>query len=482
MALNQSTPSRQPLIKQRLIALLLLGSSCLAATAASPATEVGKKNLAPKPPLGWNSYDCYRVQLGEEEALKNLEVFAKKLAPRGYEYFVIDYGWYSENACVPGSLRPWGNDTLDWSLNEYGFPVGSRTYFPGGMKPIADRAHKLGVKFGLHMMRGMIRKAWEFNLPIKGTPHHLRDIADTHNICRWANYTYGVDMKKPGAQEYYDTLIQHLADMGVDFIKYDDLVPFPDELEAIGKAVAKCKRNIVLSLSPGDDTTPAHKSAYQWGHMLRITGDVWDSHKSLDSSFKRWRDWQGEATPGFWPDMDMLCIGTLAGMIDPAGGDLSKKLKPVEIAAKDLEQVYFRRSRFTQGQERTFLTMRALAASPLFMGGCLLRSEQRVLDLITDKEFLACNQNGISGTLQSQSGLREVWRTPKAKITGQGWVGIFNRNEHEGVTAPLTLKDLGLPDGNYTFRNVWTKQVVTLDQAVTIAPDDVLFLEYKLKP
>ena len=479
--MNKSTPNWQKPVKCLLLIALVLESAWISTTAASPAPDGVKKNLAPKPPLGWNSYDSYRVQISEEDALQNLEVFAKKLAPHGYEYFVIDYGWYCENACVPGSLRPWGNDAFDWRLNEYGFPVGSRTYFPGGMKRIADRAHQLGVKFGLHMMRGMIRKAWEFNLPVKGTPYHLRDIADTNNICHWANYTYGVDMKKPGAQEYYDTLIQHLADLGVDFIKYDDLVPFPDELEAIGKAVAKCKRDIVLSLSPGDDTTPSRKSAYQWGHLLRITGDIWDSHQRLDSSFKRWRDWQGESGPGFWPDMDMLCIGTLTAMIDPVGEDRSRKLKPAEIVQKNLDEVYFRPCRFTQAQERTFLTLRALSASPLFMGGCLVRTEPRVLDLITDKDFLACDQNGISGTLQSESGFREVWRTPKAKAPGQGWVGIFNRNQHEGITGTLTLKDLGLPDGDYHFRNVWTKKEFTLAQPVAIAPDDVRFLHYELK-
>lgn len=71
-------------------------------------------------------------------------------------------------------------------------------------------------------MYGMIHKAWEFNLPVKGTSYRMRDIADTINTCSWTNFTYGVDMGKPVAQEYYDGLIQHLANMGVDFIKYEE--------------------------------------------------------------------------------------------------------------------------------------------------------------------------------------------------------------------------------------------------------------------
>jgi len=444
-------------------------------------TEVlHKKPLAAKPPLGWNSYDSYRNNIGEEETLRNLEIFAKKLAPHGYEYFVIDLGWYSENACIPGSIRPWGNEPFDFSLDSNGYPVGSRTYFPNGIKRIADRAHELGVKFGLHMMRGMIRKAYIFNLPVKGTTYHMRDIADTINICPWFKFSYGVDVTKPGAQEYYDGLIQHLADMGVDFIKYDDLVPFPSEMEAIGKAVAKCKRNIVLSLSPGDDTTPKNKNHYQWGHLLRITGDVWDSHQSLSKCFQRWRDWQGSAEPGFWPDMDMLCLGTLTGMIDPATKDARSKMKPDKIMWTGLEKVFFRPSNFIQAQGRTFITMRSLAASPLFMGGCLIRSEQRVFDLITNKDMLACNQNGICGTLQSELGLTEVWRTPKKDKPGVGWIGVFNRNENESVTFIPTLKDMGLPKGKYSLRNIWTNELVTLNKPITIGADDVVFLEYTI--
>ncbi len=440
---------------------------------------IHKKPLAQKPPLGWNSYDSYRSQINEEEALRNLDIFSKKLAPHGYEYFVIDFGWYSEGACVPGSLRPWGNDPFDYSLDANGYPVGSRTYFPNGIKPIADRAHELGVKFGLHMMRGMLRKAWEFNLPVKGTPYRMRDIADTNNICSWANYTFGVDMTKPGAQAYYDGLIQHLADMGVDFIKYDDLVPYPAELEAIGKAVAKCNRDIVLSLSPGDDATPKNKDYYKWGHMLRITSDVWDSHARLDSCFKRWREWQGCAGQGFWPDMDMLCLGTLAGMIDPVGNDWRRKLTAEEIVQTNLDDVFFRPCHFTRAQEHTFMTMRALAASPLFMGGDLIRTGQRVVDLITDPDLLACDQNGISGTLQSEQESVEVWRTPKNGKASQGWIGVFNRNDNHPVTYTPSLKDLGLPDRNYSFRDIWTHQALTLGQPVTIVADGVIFVEYK---
>jgi alpha-galactosidase len=451
---------------------------------ALPKPSITKKPLAAKPPLGWNNYNGYRGHTDEIEILRNLEIFAKKLAPHGYEYFVVDYGWYNEVASVPGSLpgsiRPANNDPIDFALDKHGYPIGSRTFYPNGLKRIADRAHELGVKFGVHMMRGMLRKAWEFNLPVKGTNVRMRDIADTKNICTWCKDTYGVDMTKPGAQEYYDGLIEHLAGMGVDFVKYDDIVPYPAEMAAIGQAIAKCKRDILLSLSPGDATTPTHKEHYQWGHMLRITGDVWDTRGSLDNCFRRWRDWQGTAEPGFWPDMDMLCLGTMTAMLDPARHKTFSKVKAEQICGHELEEVFFRPCRFSPAQERTFLTMRALSASPLFMGGCLIRSEQRVFDLITHPDILACNQNGNCGMLQSERDKVEIWRTTKRNMTGQGWIGIFNRNQSAVAAYIPTLENLGLLTGKYKFRNIWAPKEFIPGEAIKIDGDDVVFLEYSL--
>ena len=438
-----------------------------------------KKPLALRPPLGWNSYDSYKNSIGEEETLKNLEIFARKLATHGYEYFVIDYGWYNEDSMIPGSIRPWfRQEAPDWALDGNGYPISSRTYFPNGIKRIADRAHQLGVKFGLHLFRGVIRKAWDFNLPIKGSSARIKDISDTKAYTDWNDVTYGVEMSKDGAHEYYTGLIQHLADLGVDMIKCDDLVPYPAEVEAIGRAVASCERDMLLSLSPGDDTTPANKNSYKWGHMLRITNDIWDSHQCLDDCFARWRVWQGSAGPGFWPDMDMLCLGTLTGYIDPVD-DHRRDLTPEQLGTMDLEDVFFRKCHFSTAQERTFLSMRALSASPLFMGGCLIRSEQRVLDLITAPDMLKCNQNGISGTLQSETGQLEVWRTPNQGDETQGWIGVFNRSETETSNPTLTLKDFGLPDGRYQFRECWTHQPIEISKQAVIGADDVLFLEYK---
>lgn len=441
-------------------------------------SRLEKKPLASKPPMGWNSYDSYANNISEDEVMENLEIFAKRLKPFGYRYFVIDLGWYSEYACIPGTRFPSRSAVLDYSLNRYGYPIGCQTYFPNGLKRIADRAHKLGVRFGLHLMRGMLKKAYEFNLPVKHTKYTMRDIGNPNSPCSWHPDTMGVDMTKPGAQEYYDGLIQHMADMGVDFIKYDDLVPYPAEVEAIGKAVAKCKRNIVLSLSPGNETAVDNEQVYKWAHMLRITGDAWDRRSSLADGFTRWREWQGKAVPHFWPDLDMLCIGKLSGMINPAKETYEVKNIPVaELIKNDLDTTFYRDTNFTRAQEETFMTQRAMSASPLFMGGCLKRSKKRAFDMVTNSDMLECNQNGVSGSLVCDELPVEIWKTPGKDNENIGWLGLFNRSEKVVKIKPR-LEKMGLADGEYDFFDIWEKKPFVLGGFFSIEPDGVAFLKY----
>ncbi|MQY80081.1 MAG: hypothetical protein GH151_12960 [Bacteroidetes bacterium] len=169
--------------------------------------------LITAPPMGWNSFDSYGVYLHEEVALANIEEMAKTYLPYGYEYFIVDNGWYGEYKLIPGTKYADEKHASDVRLNEYGLVQPSITYFPSGLKPLIERAHSLGLKFGLHLMRGIPRKAVQLNLPIKGTKYRAKDIADTSSICKWCHYNYGVDMDKPGAQEYYNSLINQLADL-----------------------------------------------------------------------------------------------------------------------------------------------------------------------------------------------------------------------------------------------------------------------------
>ena len=417
-------------------------------------------DLTPKPPMGWNSWDCLGRCASEKAMMDNLEVMSKRLAPYGYEYFVLDMGWYVEYRIEDGRTYPIDDHhAVDVRIDENGRYLPCFLYFPNGLQPLIDRTHELGLKFGIHLMRGIPRKAAELNLPIKGTDRRAADIANREDTCVWCDYNYGVDMDKPGAQEYYDSVIELLASWGVDFVKFDDATGFPKEVEAVAKAIAKCGRAVVLSLSPGGDTKPEYLDVYKKANMLRVTTDIWDNREDLDRAFEAWAKYQPMHDPadGFWFDLDMIPFGHLQ-LCRPRLGDGNDLDYGYHMSGRGSERM----CRLTEDQMRTFITMRAMAASPLFMGGHLPTTDEKSLDLITNRDIIECNQNGVMGRRVYLSDGIEVWLTPrrrsetavsaltcgskagrplsrcgeeagsaalKCESRTSGWIGVFNRNQ-----------------------------------------------------
>lgn len=466
-----------------IFAFLLTILSC---TNNPGANEQENEKLAQTPPMGWNSFDSYGVYLYEEAAMENMEAFAEKLKPHGYEYFVIDAGWFGEFELQPGTIYPAEKHAKKMNFNEYGLLQPSETYFPNGLQPIIDRCHELGLKFGLHLMRGIPREVVRLDLPIKGTNYTASQIADTTSICVWNDQNYGIDMSKPGAQEFYNSLINQMAEWGVDFIKYDDLVPFPEEIKGIAKGIEQCGRPIVYSLSPGNGADPNHIEAFKTAHMLRVTADIWDEQKGIEEAFEAWRKWQGKEEPGFWIDMDMIPFGKLQLMSpkpegvqgDESKAELMQKMKTGELENFELlsGKGFTRWSKFTKDQMYTFITLRSLAASPLMMGGDLPTLDDFSLKLITDEEMIACNQNGVMGHLVYEKDGIEIWNTPK-KNSENGWIGIFNRSSEVNEIS-LKTADLGLDAAQtYDLENIWEESKVSeLDFSVN--SNGVVFLKY----
>ena len=452
-------------------ALILVVS--IRALAASAATS---EALAQTPPMGWNSFDSYGVYLHEQAALANLEAMAEKLLPYGYEYFVIDNGWFGEYTLQEGTIFPAEKHAHDIRIDEYGYFLPSKVYFPNGLKPIVERCHDLGLKFGVHLMRGIPRKAYEMNLPIKGTRYTARDIADTNpdENCKWCHYCYAVDMSKPGAQEWYDGLIEHVASIGVDMIKYDDIVAHPDEVEAVAKAIDKTDRPILLSLSPGNTVDPDAIDFFRMSNMVRVTPDVWDEQKYIDLCFEAWRKWQGKEQPGFWIDMDMIPFGQLQ-LMSPPSSDGKKTVMDkgdIALAGKGVNRI----CQLSRDQMETFITIRAMAASPLMMGGDLPSLDMFSLSLITDVDMLACNQNGVMGSLIYAKDDIEVWKSEKKGSAQVAWVAIFNRSE---VVKPIVLSaaKLGLKEiSSIRLRNIWKKAKLDLNELVKIPINGVIFI------
>ncbi|MFC5649711.1 glycoside hydrolase family 27 protein [Paenibacillus solisilvae] len=440
------------------------------------------RRLSPRPPLGWNSFDCYGCAASEDALLRNAEVMAERLKPAGYEYFVVDNGWFAEYAIAPGSRYPIVRHAEDVNLDRYGRYQPSRCYFPVGLGRLIDRVHGLGLKFGLHLMRGIPRKAVAQNLPILGTSYRASDIADVEDTCTWCPYNYGVNMDHPGAQAYYDGLIAMLAGWGVDFIKADDITGYPREIEAIAKAIEKSGRPMLLSLSPGGQTSPQYMTSYKKANMLRTTRDIWDNRADLDKAFEAWNAFGAFGGDGFWTDLDMIPFGHLQ-LWKPRNDGKSLEDTPAEeeLNGKGHERM----SGLTGTQKHTFMTIRALAASPLFMGGDLPTSDDLSFALLTNRDMLACNQNGIVGTRVYQREELEAWRTPHRSVDGEGWIGIFNRGASERQVR-LTLEELGLQSSRqmtgFKFRSIWQDppdyQVRDNVLTASIDGDGVLFIHY----
>lgn len=251
----------RPKIKNSLVSCMGFLALFLIITIGNLGAQSSGKSSSPF--LGWNSYNCYGTHINEKLTWENLEAFIQKLKPYGYEYFILDAGWYRHYELKPGEIWPTDGDKAILSIDEFGRFVPSPVFFPNGFKAIIDYAHKNGVKFGLHLMRGIPREVVEKNLPIKGTKYVARDIANVKDTCSWSVLNYGIDMDKPGAKEYYNSVLELLAGWGVDFIKYDDIVHKPREINAVADAIAKAGRKIVLSISPGDDINPEYFETYK---------------------------------------------------------------------------------------------------------------------------------------------------------------------------------------------------------------------------
>ncbi len=234
----------------------------------------GDKSAASGPPMGWNSWDSYGTAVREEQVKANADAMARELLQFGWQYIVVDIQWYEPNA-GGHDYRAGAPLTMD----EHARLLPATNRFPSasggaGFRNLAAYVHGKGLKFGIHIMRGIPRQAVEQNLPILGANYHAAEIANRTNVCEWNQDMYGVDMSKPGAQAYYDSLVALYVSWGVDFIKADDMsrpyVLRAPEVHALSSAIRKSSASIVLSLSPGP--APISQAA-----DLRQNAQMWRS-------------------------------------------------------------------------------------------------------------------------------------------------------------------------------------------------------------
>ncbi len=369
---------------------------------------------APSPPMGWNSWDCFATTVTEAQTKEQADFMSAKLKVHGWQYIVVDIQWYEPDA-KDHAYR----DNAVLTMDSFGRLQPAPNRFPSsadgsGFRHLADYVHSLGLKFGIHLMRGIPRQAVERNLPILGTSFHAQDIADKEHFCPWNPDMYGVDMSKPGAQEYYDSVFALIAEWGVDFVKVDDLSrPYfqnQPEVEAIRRAIDKTGRPIVLSLSPGATDIRAAEHVALHANMWRISDDFWDRWLALKEQFWRLARWNLPRQPGAWPDADMLPLGTLV--------------------------MGTRMTRFTQDEQITMMTLWSISRSPLMHGGDMSKTDSFTLSLLTNDEVLAVNQHSSNNKqLFDRDGL-VAW-TATDPASGDTYLALFNARDR----VPLTKEN-----------------------------------------
>lgn len=408
--------------------------------------------LAPTPPMGWNSWDCFGMDVTEDQIKATADYMAENLKEYGWEYIVLDMGWNYGEGLNTSNFRI---QNPPQCIDNYGRLIPNPDKFPSsvngkGLKELADYVHSKGLKFGIHIMRGIPWQAVEKNTPIKGTNYRTIDIFTNNDACRWFHGLKTVDMSKPGAQEYYDSYIEMLAEWGVDYIKADDMLgenPRFDEIMAVKNAIKKTNRPIVLSLSAhikADKIGPHQKDANMW----RISGDMWDDWHYLVEAFKLSRQWQDKIIPGHWPDLDMLPLGKQR--INGTDGALANRigLTKKETINED--------SRFTNDEKYTLVTLWSIFRSPLMMGGDLLQLDNITLEILTNKEVLAVNQNSKNNHELRATENEIVWVADDPESGGK-YVAIFNLDDSKKINTEVSWSELGIK-GKYKARDIW-KQV-----------------------
>jgi alpha-galactosidase len=428
--------------QRRLCHLLSLATLTATLFAADPST-------APTPPMGWNSWDSYGTTVREQQVKDNADWMAEHLAKYGWKYIVVDIQWYEPNA-QGHDYKPGAPLTMD----EYGRLLPAVNRFPSsvsgaGFKPLADYVHSKGLKFGIHIMRGIPRQAVERNLPIKGTSYHAADIVDKDNPCRWNPDMWGVDTTKPGAQGYYDSIAELYASWGVDFIKADDMGSHlyqPAELKALSLAMHKTGRPMVLSISPGPAPVSEAEFFEKYAQMWRISDDFWDDWKLLRRQFDYARDWAPfVAKNETWPDADMLPLGKLR-VTEKEGGGTPTKLTPDE--------------------QQTVMTLWSIFRSPLIFGGDLPSNDAATTALITNEEVLLVDQNSHGGHQTLDRGNIRAWLAEGVK-RGEQYLAVFNLGDAD-ENINLQWADLGIQTRPSQVRNMWQRQMLSSTDGVHV--------------
>lgn len=373
--------------------------------------------LALTPPMGWNSWNCWGLAVDEEKVVASARTFvAKGLRDHGWNSVNIDDGWE-----IPGgSLEPKRND--DGSIRVNG-------KFPD-MARLGSRLHEMGLKFGIYSSPGPLTCGMY-------TGSYQHEAQDARSYAAW-----GVDYLK------YDWCSYDQISKGES--KTELMKPY----QIMRDALAGTARDIVYSLCQygmGD--------VWEWGdsvggNLWRTTEDITDTWESMSGiGFSQTRQ-APFARPGNWNDPDMLVVGWVGW---------GPSLHP---------------SRLTADEQYTHLSLWSMLSAPLLIGCDLTRLDAFTLNLLTNDEVLALDQDRLGRQARQvlKEGPIQVW--VKELADGGKAVAVFNLG-----TAPadyaIDFARAGLK-GTLCLRDLWRQKDLGKaagSRKVTVAPHGVILLK-----
>lgn len=351
--------------------------------------------LALTPPMGWNSWNCWGLTVDQSKVVASAKVYSEKgLAKHGWTYINIDDGW----EIAGNSTAPKRNADGSIIVNEK---------FPN-MKALGDSIHALGLKFGIYSSPGPL-------------------------TC--GNYTASYQYELQDARSY--------ASWGVDYLKYDwcsyDNIAKDSSLSERMKpyfvmrdALKKIDRDIVFSLCQYGMSNVWEWGAKVDGNLWRTTGDItdtWESMSSIGFSQIENAKW---AQPGHWNDPDMLVVGWVGW---------GPSLHPTNL---------------TPDEQYTHISLWSMLSAPLLIGCDLTKLDEFTLNLLTNDEVLAIDQDplGSQAVPVIKKGDMQVWK--KKLADGTYAIGIFNLGKESG-SFTLNFSDAGLK-GSVKLRDLWRQK------------------------
>ena len=355
--------------------------------------EIGN-TIALTPPLGWNSWNCWGLSVDTEKAIASAKVFKQKgLADHGWSYINLDDGWE-----IPKDQEPKRDKNGKIYTNEK---------FPD-MKALGDSIHAMGLKFGIYSSPGTL-------------------------TC--GGYTASYGYEKQDAESW--------AEWGIDYLKYDwcsyEQIAkdhSPAELKKPYFLMRKCldqvDRDIVYSLCQYGMGEVWTWGAEVGGNLWRTTGDITDTWESMSSIGFSQVENAPYAKPGHWNDPDMLVVGWVGW---------GPNLHPTKL---------------TPDEQYTHISLWSLLSSPLLIGCDLERLDPFTLNLLTNDEVLAINQDRLAkqATPQIKEGDIQVWVKPLSD--GNTAIGVFNLGD-QSLSYTVNLKDINI-DSEVALRDLWRQK------------------------